>query len=345
MTPQDVFAEFSTRFASRKFSAALLLAFIDMLTELGVPSLSLIDLDDLFRHFPQVTTQANGDPAATLIVRTGQGPSGQPQTLSLRSHYDRAQLLFRETHKRYDFPSSAPYGSGKWREYRPWWDALATFSADDLSGLRRAVVDHVLATLPSQAFDPSSTLREPPLFRMVIESFDLTSRPGEPTGAAYQGLVFGFLRADNPHLQVEIGNVRTGSNRLGRVGDIDGWDGGRPAVSSEVKQFVLAAGDVPLLGDFAHRVGDHGAIGIVTALGFQDGLREQVETLGIRPMDRRDLLSIVDLWDPAKQRIAVASMDYYFRRIERKSALVQRFGRFLADAAATFERHREATDA
>lgn len=332
MTPQDVLNEFTGRFASRRFSAALLLAFIDMLSELDAPSLNLADLDDLFIHFPQVTTQANGDPTATLIVQTGQGPSGQPQTLSLRSHYDRAQLLFRETHKRYDFPSSAPYGSGKWREYRSWWDVLVTFSAVELAVLRQAVIDHVLAALPSQAFDPSSALREPPLFRMVIEAFDLSSRPGEPTGAAYQGLVFGFLRADNPHLQVEIGNVRTGSNRLGRVGDIDGWDGGRLAISSEVKQFVLGAGDVSRLGDFAHRVGDHGAIGLVVALGFQEGIREQIEALGIRPMDRDDLLAIVDLWDPAKQRIAVASMDYYFRRIERKSALIQRFGRFLTDA-------------
>jgi len=46
-------------------------------------------------------------------------------------------------------------------------------------------------------------------------------------------MVFGFLRADNPHLQIEIDKVRTGSKRLQRVGDIDGWEGARLAISAE----------------------------------------------------------------------------------------------------------------
>lgn len=91
----------------------------------------------------------------------------------------------------------------------------------------------MLSNLKSHAFDPSSVKIKPSLFQLLLEEFDLTAQKGEPTGAAFQGMVFGFLRADNPHLQIEIDKVRTGSKRLQRVGDIDGWEGARLAISAE----------------------------------------------------------------------------------------------------------------
>src|SRR5690606_7197609 len=131
-----------------------------------------------------------------------------------------------------------------------------------------SVADFVLAALKNQAFDPSSVKVDPPLFQMLLDDFELTAQPGEPTGAAFQGMVFGFLRADNPHLQIEIDKVRTGSKRLQRVGDIDAWEGSRLAISAEVKQFELKSDDVPDLEAFAHAAAQRGAIGIIAALGF-----------------------------------------------------------------------------
>jgi hypothetical protein len=148
-----------------------------------------------------------------------------------------------------------------------------TFTADQLATLKGRVNQFVLDTLKSQEFDPTSVDVEPPLFRLLIENFPMTPQRREPTGAAFQGLVFGFLRADNPHLQIEIDKVRTGSKRLQRIGDVDGWEGARLAISAEVKQFTLKATDVTGLSDLANATGRRGALGIVTALGFEDDVR------------------------------------------------------------------------
>jgi hypothetical protein len=169
---------------------------------------------------------------------------------------------------------------------------------------------------------------------LILEQFDLGSYPGEKTGAAYQGIVFGFLRADNPHLQVEIEKVRVGSKRLQRVGDIDCWDGARLAISAEVKQFRIRGMDTIGFEGFANDVGKRGTLGIVASLGFDQDSRTRVEGMGLRALDRDDMLRIVELWDPLKQRTAVASLTYYFTHIEKNSALSERLSAFLAQIVA-----------
>jgi hypothetical protein len=46
-----------------------------------------------------------------------------------------------------------------------------------------------------------------------------------------------------------------------------------------------------------------------------------------------DLVRIVDLWDPLKQRTAVASFVYYARHIEKNSSLSERLAEFLSTAS------------
>ena len=328
MTPEELLEDFEAGFASRRFSAGLLIAFVDFFTELGTPTLLLADFDAFLAMFPrQVTTNA-GKRANTLIVARGEA------TLSLRPFYNAAERFFRAEHKRFDYPSCAPHATQAWADYRGWLDALVAYDAEQLALVRKSVVDFVLATLKNQAFDPSSVKVDPPLFQMLLEEFELTAQPGEPTGAAFQGMVFGFLRADNPHLQIEIDKVRTGSKRLQRVGDIDAWEGSRLAISAEVKQFELKADDVPDLEAFANATAQRGAIGIIATLGFKDGVREQVVGMGLRAVDREDMLRIVELWDPLKQRTAAASLAYYARHVEKNSSLAERVERFLLDHAA-----------
>lgn len=200
--------------------------------------------------------------------------------------------------------------------------------------MRARVNQFVLDTLKSQAFDPASIEVEPPLFRLLLDGFEMTAHKSEPTGASFQGIVFGFLRADNPHLQIEIDKVRTGSKRLQRVGDVDGWEGGRLAISAEVKQFELKGTDVPDLESFANATGQRGALGVIAALAFQEGVRQTLEGLGLIPLDVDDMLRIVELWDPIKQRIAVQSFLYYAKHVEKNSSLSGRIEGFLTAAAA-----------
>ncbi len=328
MKPAALYREFEAGFAARKFSAGLLIAFIDFLTELDVTARKPKNFSDFLAIYPKQEVTAAGKHANTLIVDRGGGAG----TLSLRPFYNKAEQLFRAENKRFDYPSCAPHATQAWADYVRWLDALVTFTPAQLQQLRSNVVDFVLRTLKSHEFDPRSVRSDPPLFRLILESFNVVSQPGEPTGAAYQGIVFGFLRADNPHLQVEIGKVRTGSKRLQRVGDIDCWEGARLAISAEVKQYVVKTESIPDLEGFANETGRRGALGLVVSLAFDGEARQQVEAAGLKAIDRADMLRIVELWDPLKQRTAVQSLVYYVTHIEKNSSLTERVTAFIEPA-------------
>lgn len=325
MTPDELYDEFVAGFPARRFTAGLLVAFIDLYLELGVPASGATSFQDVLARTPRKTTTAAGKRANTLIVDRG------GTTLSLRPFYNAAERFYRAEHKRFDYPSCAPHATQAWADYAGWLDALATFDEAQLRQLRERVNAFVLDTLKSQAFDPASVKVEPPLFRMWLEEFDMAARKGEPSGAAFQGGVFGFLRADNPHLQIEVDKVRTGSKRLQRIGDIDGWEGSRLAISAEVKQFELKEDNVPDLAGFGNQTGQRGTLGLVVALGFKAGAREAIEALGLRALDLDDMVRIVELWDPLKQRTAVASIVYYARHVEKNSSLGDRIDAFLSE--------------
>lgn len=330
MNKEDLLQAFQDTFAARKFVAGLLVAYIDMFRDLGVPALQTSSFDDVLATYPRRETTAQGGRANTLIVELPDG-----QTKSLRPYYNEAERLFRAENSRFDYPSCAPHATQAWADYRDWLDALATFSDADLADLRDRIVAYVLEQLPNQAFDPASVSVDPPLLRLLLENFEMQSQKGEPTGAAFQGIVFGFLRADNPHLQVEIDKVRTGSKRLQRIGDIDAWEGGRLALSAEVKQYVYPVDQVLDLKGFANATGQRGAIGLVIALGFEDGAREAIEELGAKALDTGDLLKIVELWDPLKQRTAVNSLVYYARHVEKNSSLATRIESFIKEMSGS----------
>lgn len=335
MTPDELYADFTSSFQGRKFTAGLLIAFIDFASSLGTPGLKLSSFHDFLARFERQERTAAGTRANTLIVDSGGG-----RTLSIRPFYNKAEHYFRAEHKRFDYPSCAPHATQAWADYIPWLDALVTCSAEELADLRERVCRYVLGELESHEFDPASAAADPPLFRMVLEEFDFGKHKGEPTGAAFQGIVFGFLRADNPHLQIEIDKVRTGSKRLQRVGDVDGWEGARLAISAEVKQFVLSADNAADLEAFGNAAGRRGALGVVAALGFAQGARERIEGLGLLPLDMDDMLRTVTFWDPVKQRTAVASSIYYARHVEKNSVLSKRIDSFLERAAREWKEMR-----
>jgi hypothetical protein len=61
-------------------------------------------------------------------------------------------------------------------------------------------------------------------------------------------------------------------------------------------------------------------------------VRKQVEDIGLKLIDTDDLLRIVELWDPLKQRTAVTSFVYYARHVEKNSSLSERVDAFLKKA-------------
>lgn len=338
LTPDELFEQFEAGFESRRFSAGLLVALIDLFSELDTPSQNFADFAAFLGKFPRQKKTKSGKNINQLSVLKPDG-----KTLGIRPFYNKAEQFFRAENKRFDYPSAAPHATQGWSDYIHWMDALVTFSADQLSELRGRVNQFVLDTLKSQEFDPATIDVEPPLFRLILESFDMTAKAGEKTGASFQGIVFGFLRADNPHLQIEIDKVRTGSKRLQRVGDVDGWEGTRLAISAEVKQYKISAGHVPDLQDFANRTGRRGALGVIAATDFDDDAWDMLEEIGLIPLDVADMLRIVELWDPIKQRTAVSSLLYYVNHVEKNGPLSERLDVFLDEVADEWLADRKAT--
>ncbi|WP_448031869.1 hypothetical protein [Bradyrhizobium liaoningense] len=248
------------------------------------------------------------------------------------TRYNRIHSFYIFEKKRLGYPRSEPYATGKWADYRRWLDALVTFSADQLNDVRQRTIDFVLAELEAVVFDPASVRIEPPIFKELLESFDFRARAvREPTGAAFQAMVFGFIRADAPHLQVEARKVRTGGARLQGVGDIDAWEGDRLVITAEVKHFQFSEDNVSALEHFSHEVNQRAAMGLIVAEAFGPNAREKIVALGLRPLSLADVLNIVSLWDPLKQRAALNAFQWVVSHKEQSPGLISRLDKFLVE--------------
>ncbi|MBW7849953.1 MAG: hypothetical protein H3C38_05605 [Rhodospirillales bacterium] len=299
----------------------MLVSFADFLIELGVPSAGFRSLDDLFEQFPQIT-----EGVSTITVQT---PEGQK---TIRPAYERAHRYFIWEHKRLDYPRSQPYATGKWADYRHWLDAMVTFSLVDLQRIADEARAFVLEQLTPHVFNPLDVRVEPPIFLMLLRDFPFAQRAvRETTGASFQAAVFAYIRADAPHLQVEARKVRTGSAREAGIGDIDAWEGDQLVISAEVKHYVVTGAIQEEIEFFVSEVRQRGALGLVIAEDFRDGARETIEALGITPLSRADLVRIVALWDPLKQRAALNAFQWVVVHREQNGPLIERVARFLAD--------------
>lgn len=324
----EVTANFSAG-QRRRFLPGLLIAFINFLRELHALDSRFTSLDDFHVIYPRVTKRVTGAALNTLVVKRPDGG-----THSIRGHYDAAANWFRADQKRFDYPSSAPHATQAWSDYVHWLNALLQMSTSEADKLEEAAKQFVLDALPSQAIDASTIRRQPPRFLWFLERFDMSVHKGETSGAAYQGTVFGYIRADAPHLQVEVGKVRTGSKREKRVGDIDARDGADLVLSAEVKQFTVGKGTLPDLAEFAHLIAEHQALGLVVALDFDPEASEALVQMGLKPLSRADLVERVRIWDPLKQEIALNAVLYYVGFREQSSALYERVRAFIGDVEA-----------
>lgn len=318
MTADDVFAAFEAGFARRKFSAGLLVAFVRFFRRFDALDGCYSSLDAFLVDHPRQTT-IRGARANTLVVTA---PSGDP--VSLRPFYNEAERLFRSEHKRFDYPNCAPHATQAWTDYRDWIDAVLSMPETAADLLERRVVETVLRRLPSHAIDPDALAPLARPFTNLLDGFDLTAQQGEPRGGAFQGIVYAFVRADAPHLHLEVAKVGAGGKRLQRIGDIDGWEGERLILSAEVKHYAIDPNAARELVPFAGEVAARKAMGLIVAEAFTPEGQEEVEALGLKAVSAADLRRIVDLWDPLKQRVAAQSVAYYVHHVEKNAALMAR---------------------
>ncbi len=324
MKAAEILDQVREEFKRRKFAAGLAIAFIDFLNAINAVEIGLTDYGSFLKAFPKRDVTERGGKANTLIVRL---PSGA--TKSIRQFYDRVQREIRSDQCRLDYPSAAPHATQAWQDYTHWLGVMVASQKSELVALRNGILSFVLATLPSHELDDSLIVKDPPVFSLILTHFDLGVKKGEPTGAAFQGAVFGYLRADAPHLQVEVRKVRTGSARVGGIGDIDAWDGDRLILSAEAKHTTFLAKDVSSIEGFCNLVARHKAIGLVVAEKFEPAARSLLKQKEIVAISREELGAIVALWDPLKQLIAARAFLYYASHVEQNGPLTKRLREFL----------------
>lgn len=331
MTPDELIVDFETAFAGRrKFVGGLLPAFVDFLDDCGMLGEGYGSFDEALEDFPQELKTASGGDANTLIVRLD-----DKSTRSIRPYYNRIENLFVAEHQRFDYPKCAPHATQAWSDYEYWLDALVVMDRSDAIRVRESAIQHVLDVLPTCEVDFSELTDAPRYYSRLLMDFDFSAQRGERTGSAWQGAVFAFMRADSPHLQLEVASVRTGGKRVGIIGDISGWQGNRLIVAVEAKHVILSVDDVDEseYQRFRADVTQRKALGIVAATAFGAGAREAFEEQGLRCLDREDLIIRADLWDSLKQRAAMDAFQYYVEQKDKKSALTERVRTFVAELA------------
>ena len=332
MTVQEILEEIENNFHAgqkRRFLPGLVISFIQFIKKLDAANGKYASLIEFYAAHPRRLISQRGGPTATLVVFLSPNNTAKnDKSLSIRGAYDKIERWFRSDNRRFDYPSMAPHATGIWHEYTHWLTALLALSSVELDELEESVRSFVLRELPAQDLDHSLTRKEPPRFYLFLEDFDLGVKKGEKSGAAYQGTVFGYLRADAAHLQVDVGSVRTGSNRVGRVGDIDAREGEYLVLSAEVKQSIVKLVDVPGFTELADSVTKQKALGLVVALEFEPGVRDALKLMGLEPVSKQDLKDRVRLWDSLKQKTAVQALLYYLHYKEKNSALYGRVKAF-----------------
>ncbi len=223
----------AAEFKNRRFASGLALAILAFLRHLNAPG-RFASLDDLLATYPRQDMTRGGKSANTLIVAV------EDKTLSLRRFYNYYERLFRVQHKRFDYPNAAPHATQAWRDYEEWFDWMLELRDEEQQELEDWITALVLTELPSHEVDPSTIKPLARPFSRLLQSFPTTKQKGEKAGATFQGMVFAYVRADAPHLFLEVAKVGAGSKRLQRVGDIDGWQGARLVVT--VRMQVLRHG-------------------------------------------------------------------------------------------------------
>ena len=330
-TADQIFNELKASFLEtnsrrrRRYLPGLLASFIALLRHVNATGQKYSSLENFYTDFPRMTTTSDGGQANTFILLIDKEKG---TTQSIRPFYEKYVRWLRIENKRLDYPKAAPHATQAWAAYTHWIEGLLQMPDEAIIALETRSNEFVLTQLQAHIRDTSLLKREPLRFSLFLEDFELKAQTSETSGAAYQGTVFGYIRADAAHLQVETARVRSGGKRENRVGDIDALNGDALVISAEVKQYVIPEKDVADFEDFATQVARENALGLVVALDFAEGVREGLRDMGLEPVSKKDLHDRVRLWDALKQKVAVDALIYYVTRIEQNTPLRERVSAF-----------------
>jgi hypothetical protein len=299
--------------------------------------LAMLALVEAVLAHEDVETEADGIAAYELQTQDSRGRHvntlnvilDEGETVRLRPLYGGIQHVIVHDLRRYDYPNMPGHATQAWRQHQDILDGLFAMTPAE----RRAVLDEVWATVTGlHRFVPRTVAEASPrAFAVILDQFPNTQR-GEPAGAVLQGLAFAYYRADSPNVTIETGKVGAGSRRVGRVGDVDGWNGPELVLSIEVKDEDISNPQDPTLDGFLANLSEWpDATAVVLTRGATDEVVEALADQSVSVLTRERMLDAVLRWDLNKQRLAAREFYYYLARVQRHSGLAQRFEAFLEE--------------
>ena len=214
------------------------------------------------------------------------------------------------------YPSAYVYNTGMWHHFKPMLLDCFKLSEGGRFSLISDLIEFGLASFPKNIYFGRAVPRVR-LFESIVADYPRSAR-GENSGMVFQGIVYGFLKADRPHLSLIVDKVRTGSARQRRFGDIDGYYGLDLELSAEVKDEDVTAGRVESeLGQFLRDVTNHRVQGIAFVRSIDEAARELLMVKGLATLTDGELRSTVENWDWPKQNSAVHGLLHFVAHVEQ----------------------------
>jgi hypothetical protein len=218
------------------------------------------------------------------------------ETVGIRGIENRVIDLFHGLN-RTGYTAAAPHNTAQWERFSE--SLLIPAFRLSRSG-RYYLCDYLinlgLARMTGNRFY-ATRLQRPRLFEAVIREYDRTNRKNENSGAVFQGIAYGYFKADCPHLSLVVDKVRSGSRRQRRFGDIDGYHGLHLEISVEAKDMKIALDNAGQIRRFLEDVRETRVQGIVFAKEISEDVLPDLAVAGVVPMAELSLLAAVSLWD------------------------------------------------
>jgi hypothetical protein len=295
---------------------ALTLALVAQAEE-GLGKLGQDAVNGVFGKLRIEATDSKGQPVNTLNLVVAR-PGGE-EVVRLRGKYNLALSLILTRMRRNGHPSNPGHATQSWPAYRRLIELVWSMSPSDRRALVEWVWDH--GVLPLDETQIVAAVERPIRpFELVLASIPTaSSRPG----SVWQGLCFGYLRADSPNLQLESSRAQTGSRRSGLLGDVDGFVSDRVALAAECKDMTLGNDWREELTEFLAQVSRvPGTLAIVMCAAVTEDARSEITDAGLIVLTREQMRQTAAVWDEPKQWSALQSLFYFLRRIQKSEAIL-----------------------
>ena len=300
---------------------ALTLAFVAQAEEV-LADAGQTQVDDVFQNFT-LETGTSKRPVNTMNIVINDSVH------TLRPKYNNALDVIRVEMRR-DHPSNAAHATQSWRAYEDLVRLSYRMSPGGRLRFAEFVWQNGVLDAAERRFATQAERIVRP-FELVLQDFQ--TQGAQPGGALFQGLVYGYFRADSPNLTLESHSVNTGSGRADMIGDVAGFRGNEVELTVEVKDYAITVGNVDsVLTDFLEDlVNAPNATAVVAAAEVDDDARAHLSQVNVIALSREDLRQRVVTWDLPKQQEAIRGALYYLARIQKKMTLVKRLAAFLID--------------